>query len=263
MIVVEKVVENNKQKVIDSLRSNVIKHVFAFYDIQYEPEHTIMYAASENGNLKGYILIYTALDFPSVIIECEDSIAEKLIEYTPENHFIMHIPTNLLPLVKRKFPNAKHYVEDWMLVKKGEANFFKSEHARRLGSEDDASGLAILLSSREDRPRGTVKKYMSLISETPVYGVFIDSELVAYAGSFLQLPQVWMIGGVYTHLNHRNMGYATLATSAVTEEALKNAEAVALFVRSDNYSAIRAYEKIGYRKIGEKLWVDVETGLKP
>jgi RimJ/RimL family protein N-acetyltransferase len=263
MIVVEKVVENNKQRVIDSLRSDVIKHVFAFFDIQYEPEYTIMYAASENGNLKGYIIIYTALDFPSVVIECENDIAEKLIEYAPENHFIMHVPTNLLPLVRRKFPNVKDYVEDWMLVKKGQANFFKSEHVRGLGSEDDAARLAVLLSSREDRPKGTVKKYMSLISKTPIYGVFINSELVAYAGSFLQLPQVWMIGGVYTHPSRRNKGYATLATSAVTEEALKNAEAAALFVRSDNYSAIRVYEKIGYRKIGEKLWVDVETGLKP
>jgi predicted GNAT family acetyltransferase len=72
-----------------------------------------------------------------------------------------------------------------------------------------------------------------------------------------------MIGGVYTHPEHRNKGYSTLATSAVTEEALENAEAAALFVRSDNYPAIRAYEKIGYKKIGEKLWVDVGTGLMP
>ncbi len=54
-----------------------------------------------------------------------------------------------------------------------------------------------------------------------------------------------------------------MATSAVTEEALRCAETAALFVRSDNHPAIKVYEKIGYRKIGEKLWVDVETGLKP
>ncbi len=71
----------------------------------------------------------------------------------------------------------------------------------------------------------------------------MDEELVSYAGSLLQLPQVWTIGGVYTHLDHKNEGYATLTTSAVTEEALKNAEAAALFVRPDNRPAIRAYEK--------------------
>ena len=44
-----------------------------------------------------------------------------------------------------------------------------------------------------------------------------------------------MIGGVYTQPTRRNKGYATLATSAITEEALGSAEAAALFVRSDNY----------------------------
>lgn len=260
---IEKVGESKKQKVVDYLKSDVIKHVFAFYDIQYEPEHTTMYAAFENNNLKGYILIYTATEFPSVILECEASTAQTLIEYVPENRFIMHAPPNLLPIIKNKIPDSKHYTENWMLVKKGEANFFRSEIVCRLSSEEDASKLAMLLSSRKDRPTGTIKRYLDWINRMPLYGIFTNTELIAYAGSFIQLPQVWMIGGVYTHPNHRNKGYSTLATSAVTKAALKNAEAAALFVRSDNYPAIRVYEKIGYKKIGEKLWVDVGTGLRP
>jgi len=263
MFRIEKVKENNKQRVIDSLQLDVIRHVFAFYDIQHEPEHTTMYAVFENGSLEGYVLIYTALEFPSVVLECESNIAEKLIEYAPENRFVMHVPPNLLPIIHRKFPHAKCYVEDWMLVKKDETSLFKSKLLRRLHTEDDASKLAMLLSSRKSRITGTVKKYIELISKQPIYGVFVNGELVSYAGSFIQLPQVWMIGGVYTHPKHRNKGYATLATSAVTEEALKNAEVAALFVRSDNYSAIRVYEKIGCEKIGEKLWVDAGTGIKP
>ena len=261
MFRIEKIKENNKQRVIDSLKSDVIRHVFAFYDIQHEPDYTTMYAAFENGSLKGYVLIYTALEFPSVVLECDSDIAEKLIEYAPENRFIMHVPPNLLPIIKRKFPRAKCYVEDWMLVKRGDAIFFRSKLLRRLRTEDDASKLVMLLSRRNDRTMRTVKKYIEMISKQPIYGVFVNGELVSYAGSFIQLPQVWMIGGVYTHLKHRSKGYATLAMSAVTEEALKNAEAAALFVRSDNYSAIRVYEKIGYEKIGEKLWV--EAGTKP
>jgi len=263
MIVIEKVDESNKQSIIDSIKSNVIEHVFAFYDIQHEPEKTITYAAFENGSLKGYILIYTALDFLSVILECEVDMAEKLLDYSPENHFIMHAQPDLLPIIKRKFQEAKHYDEDWMLVNKGQACFFKSELASRLHTEDDASRLAALLSTRKERPRGIVTRYMSMISNMPTYGLYVNNQLVSYAGSFIQLPQVWMIGGVYTHPDHRSKGYATLATSAITEEALKNAEAAALFVRSDNYPAIRVYEKIGYKKIGKKLWVDVGTGQKP
>jgi RimJ/RimL family protein N-acetyltransferase len=260
---IEKVNENNKQIVIDALRSDVIKHVFAFYDIQHEPEQTTMHVAFEDGKIKGYILIYTALDFPSIILECDKDSAEKLLKYAPEKHFIMHTTPNLLSSVVQKFPDAKHYVENWMLVNKGHANFFRSANVRRLRTEDDAARLSALLSTREERPRAAASRYMNMISNMPTYGVYANRQLISYAGSFIQLPQVWMIGGVYTHPDHRSRGYATLATSAVTEEALKNAEAAALFVRSDNYPAVKAYEKIGYKSIGEKLWVDVGTGLKP
>jgi RimJ/RimL family protein N-acetyltransferase len=263
MFTIEKVNASNKQRVIDFLRLDVIRHVFAFYDIQYEPEHTTMYAAFENEKLKGYILVYTAMEFPSVVLECDSDLAAKLVGYAPENRYIMHISPNLLPIVKDRLPDAKHYVEDWMIVKKCGGSFFKSELVRKLRTKDDASKLVRLRSTEEDAPRRTMDKQLNWISRMPVYGVFIGDELVSFAGSFIQLPQVWMIGGVYTHPNHRNRGYATLATSAVTEEALKHAETAALFVRSDNYPAIKVYEKIGYEKLGEKLWIDVGTGMKP
>jgi len=258
MFTIEKVNASNKQRVIDFLRLDVI-----FYDIQYEPEHTTMYAAFENEKLKGYILVYTAMEFPSVVLECDSDLAAKLVGYAPENRYIMHISPNLLPIVKDRLPDAKHYVEDWMIVKKGGRSFFKSELVRKLRTKDDASKLVRLRSTEEDAPRRTIDKQLNWISRMPVYGVFIGDELVSFAGSFIQLPQVWMIGGVYTHPNHRNRGYATLATSAVTEEALKHAGTAALFVRSDNYPAIKVYEKIGYKKLGEKLWIDVGTGMKP
>jgi ribosomal protein S18 acetylase RimI-like enzyme len=263
MLIVEKIDESNRKRFIDAIRTDVVRHVFAFYDLQHDPSHTTVHAAFEDNKLKGYILVYTALEFLSVILECESDTVQKLLKHAPEDRFIMHAPPDLLPAIERKFSHAKHYVENWMLVKKGEARFFKSESARRLYTQDDASGLAVLLSTREDRPKTTAEKCMNLISNMPTYGVSLNDELVSYAGSFIWLPQVWMIGGVYTHPDHRNKGYATLATSAVTEEALKHAEAAALFVRSDNHPAVRTYEKIGYKKIGEKLWTDVGTGLKP
>lgn len=263
MFKAEIVNENNKQRFIDVLRSDVVGHVFAYYDVQFEPEHTTVYAAFEDESLRGYILIYTALEFPSVVLEGESSVAERLIGYAPEGRFIMHAPRDLLPIVKGRFSDAKHYAESWMIVRRGDASFFRSELVRRLCSEVDTLDLFGLLSSREDRRAGSVEKYVELIGRQPIFGVFVDGELVSYAGSFIQLPQVWMIGGVYTRPDLRGRGYGTLATSAVTEEALRNSEVAALFVRSDNYSAVKVYEKIGYKKIGEKLWIDMGTGMKP
>ena len=263
MVKIEEINEGNKLLILSSLRSDIIRHVFAVYDIQNDPQHTTTYAAFENGELEGYILIYTAADVPSVVLECEDKVAERLLEHAPPSNFIVHAPPNLLPAIKKRFPDAKHYLEDWMLIGKSEARFFASKLVKRLRTEEDALKLADLLLSRKDRPPNTLTKYAEWIIKMPIYGVFKEGQLVSYAGSFIQLPQVWLIGGVYTDPEHRNKGYATIATSAITEEALKTAKAAALFARSDNHPAIRAYGKIGYRKIGEKVWVDVGTGLKP
>jgi RimJ/RimL family protein N-acetyltransferase len=260
---IEHVDEHHKKHVISSLKSDIIRHVFAFYDIQHDPKHTTMLAAFESGKLKGYLLTYTALEPTSVIMECENETAEILIEHAPADKFVMHAPPDLLPTIKERFPTAKHYLENWMLVKKGQANVFKSESTRRLRSEEDSEKLFRLLETRKERNPSSMKRYFDWMTRMPLYDLFVNGELVSYAGSFLQLPQLWMLGGVYTRPDHRGKGYATQVTSAVTEEALGNAEAAALFVRSDNYAAIKAYEKIGFRKIGEKLWVDVGTGLKP
>ena len=259
---IERTDEGNTQWVVEQLKSDVIRHLFAFYDIQYDPENTTMYAAVEAGMLRGYILIYQTLEYPSVILESDAEIAKKLIEHAPADHFIMHAPKDLLSQIEAKFPKAKHYVENWMLLKKGEAKSFRSENVRRLDPAD-GSKLAALLSSRKNHAGGTEQRCSDLIGRMPMYGVFIGDRLVSYAGSFIQMPQVWMIGGVYTHPRHRNRGYATLATSAVTDEGLGKSDAAALFARSDNHSAIKAYEKIGYRKIGEKLWVDAGIGIRP
>jgi RimJ/RimL family protein N-acetyltransferase len=263
MFNVEKIDEGNKQRFVECVKSDVIKHVFAFYDVQYDPEHTTTYAAFQKNRVMGYILTYTAADVPSVILESEEDAAETLIVHAPENHFIMHTAPNLLPVIKRRFPSAKDYIENWMIVRKPEGYFHSSRLVRRLHTEEDAAMLAKLLLERRDRPERMMKKYIEWVTTLPIYGVFKKGMLVSYAGSFIQLPQVWMIGGVYTDPEHRNKGYALLGTSAITKKALRHAEAAALFVRSDNYPAVRVYEKIGYRKIGEKLWIDVGTGLRP
>jgi RimJ/RimL family protein N-acetyltransferase len=261
MYKVEEIRKDNKKKVVEFLKKDVTRHVFAVYDIQYEPTYTKMYGAFEHESLKGYILTYTATEFPSVILEGENDAARILIGYMPKNNFILHAPQHLLPIIEEKFSDARCYVEIWMLVRTNQATIFKSSQVRRLSGLEDASKLMTLLSTREDRPRRNLDKYVEWTRRMPMYGVFINEELVSYAGSFIQLPQVWIIGGVYTHPSHRNKGYATFATSAITEEALKNADAASLFVRADNCPAIRVYEKLATGKLAKNL-VEVGTGLK-
>ncbi|MBC7129917.1 GNAT family N-acetyltransferase [Candidatus Bathyarchaeota archaeon] len=255
--------DGNRWQAVKLLIADAVRNVFAIYDLKNEFENTEMHIAFKDEALKGYILIYRGMRVPSVILEGEENAAEALLKYAPKDRFIMHLPKRLLPIAQRKFQNAKFYVEDWMLVKKEQARFFKASNVRRLSSLKDAEKLAKLFSTVEKEARKAFEDYVKLISKAPVYGVFIKDMLVSCAGSRIQLPEVWLIGGVYTHPEYRNRGYATLATSAITEEALSKADSAALLVRSDNHPAIRVYEKIGYRKVFEKIWMDVGTGLMP
>jgi ribosomal protein S18 acetylase RimI-like enzyme len=81
-------------------------------------------------------------------------------------------------------------------------------------------------------------------------GVFVEGRLVAVAGTHVVSHHegVAVVGNVFTHRQYRGMGHATAATSAVTRALLEFCEDVVLTVDPNNAPAVRAYEKLGYRK---------------
>jgi len=88
--------------------------------------------------------------------------------------------------------------------------------------------------------------------ENGVYrGVVVDGRLVAVAGTHVVSKQerVAVVGNVFTHPAYRGRGYATAATSAVTEALFSSCDTVVLTVDPSNNPAVRAYEKLGYREV--------------
>ena len=55
----------------------------------------------------------------------------------------------------------------------------------------------------------------------------------------------------------------TEITSALTEAGLAGAPTVSLTVRRDNTPAVRVYEKLGYSKREDRIWVDHEANSAP
>lgn len=86
-------------------------------------------------------------------------------------------------------------------------------------------------------------------------GVFVGGELVSVACAYLRLPEVWIIGDVYTHPAHRGRGYAKAATTAVTRDAIASGATAMLHVAEDNEPAIRAYRALGYRTAARRPWI--------
>jgi RimJ/RimL family protein N-acetyltransferase len=82
-------------------------------------------------------------------------------------------------------------------------------------------------------------------------GIVTEGRLVAVAGTHVVSRQerVAVVGNVFTHPGFRGRGFATAATSAVTQALLKDCDHVVLTVDPNNAPAVAAYAKLGYREV--------------
>ncbi len=94
-----------------------------------------------------------------------------------------------------------------------------------------------------------------IISKWRYYGLFINRLLVSIACRYIALPDVWIIGDVFTHPNFRGKGYAKIVTSAITRDAVMSGAKALLHVREDNVPAIKVYRRLGYKVIRRRLWI--------
>jgi len=78
-------------------------------------------------------------------------------------------------------------------------------------------------------------------------GVKINGKVVS-VGSMRLTEWGGLIGTVATHKDHRNKGYATSIVSELVKQMLAKAPWVIIYVLADNLPAIRAYEKVGFKR---------------
>jgi predicted GNAT family acetyltransferase len=81
------------------------------------------------------------------------------------------------------------------------------------------------------------------------YGAFVNGELAAIGTTYLKLPEVWVIGDVFTLPRFRGLGLAKSVVHALTRDALASGAIPMLHVLEDNLPAIKAYRRVGYRAV--------------
>ncbi|MBX5327121.1 MAG: GNAT family N-acetyltransferase [Candidatus Bathyarchaeia archaeon] len=89
----------------------------------------------------------------------------------------------------------------------------------------------------------------------PYYCVKQDGKIVSAAGVHVVTPQIAQLGNIVTDEAYRNRGYATACTSVLATDLASKGRIISLFVRTDNYSAMRVYEKLGFRKVREVVFL--------
>ncbi len=253
----------------DELRAYLLKNpfgnAFALHDLSQDPDRTELWTARVAGQVRAHLLVHEAREVGVrwVHLFGRPDAAEELLAHLPDRKAVVITEPALVPHVTSRFGTSGIYPESVMAVEKGSARPVASTLPVRLTGKYADEYSKLVGSPTIPITEEVVGRNRQHLDDEVVYGVFEDGALVSVAGTLVRIPEVWIVGGVRTLPNYRRKGYAAQVTSAVMKEALDAAGLVGLYVRQDNAGAIRIYERLGFRKVREGVWVDLGTGLAP
>ncbi|MFL5704574.1 MAG: GNAT family N-acetyltransferase [Ktedonobacteraceae bacterium] len=83
------------------------------------------------------------------------------------------------------------------------------------------------------------------------YGLRRNKQLASVAGIHVYSPRykVAVLGNVTTHPDYRGQGLATAVCAKLCQALLRTVDYVGLNVKTDNLSAIKCYERLGFAPI--------------
>ncbi len=255
---VEEVTASSKD-FMDYLAIDKVGNAFALYDLKEEADRVQCWAARESGSYRGYLLLWYRKRYPNAILRGTGDAAGSLLSKAPMDGITFLAEPHLARCLRESREVRAGLLMDMMWVDRKTARPVRGKRARRLTAADGPSVATLF----EEADLGAYRDWAAWIDQGIAYGAFEGRRLVAVGGTHVQSEDICLVGGVYTAKNYRRRGYAAEVNSAIMQEALWRVPQVSLMVVSANRPAVRLYEKLGYRKVGEWAWMDVGTGRLP
>ncbi len=233
-----------------------IRFTYLFYDIMYYPEVTEAYLSIVGNDITGFVLIYEGLSCPAVHII--GNIDEPL-DYIPRDR-CLRIYAETRPEITRQLiselmarNDVKVHQSLTMVCHRDSFKPFSlgGNYVVRRLLIDDLEELAKIKEMQGSKVSRVELIARLLSPHWHYYGVFMNGKLLSIATAYLKLPEVWVVGDVFTIPEHRNRGLAKAVTSAVTNDAMQSGAMAMLHVYEENLPAIKAYRRLGYVAVQE------------
>ncbi|MDG6996886.1 MAG: GNAT family N-acetyltransferase [Nitrososphaerota archaeon] len=252
--------QSDNASVISYLKKDVIRNALNVWYLQRGEKGFELHVCRVGDEVKAHLSIYATPEATYIDLGGDSNAAKSLLPLVPEKAVLMTTNT-LRDQVTSELKFDKIYSNDIMVVKRGEEKLKSPNLATRLSRKHDVDYSAFGASFNV--PVVPIEWIRERLENDIVYGAFANSTLASVASLVAWLPEVAVIMGVETKPEFRGRGLGSIAVSATVREALKLSQCCNLFVRSDNEQAIGLYRALGFKKIGEELWIDIGTGLVP
>jgi len=264
--------EEHGEAVLDLARRDVVLNAFMICDWRElrETGACDFYVATKgpDGPVEAACVVFHDREFDSIVFcGSREGIKAILAELRPRKAVLPRVKPEELGAVIEALGSGMGPIYDALLMT-CDRNSFRPlirHHVVKLGPEH-AELYRALMAGREDRPmKLSLEEARERLSDAsrPVFAILHEGRIASVAMLYLSMPEVSLVGGVYTVPELRNKGFATSATAAATREALRRSELAALIVKADNRPAIRAYERAGYRVHRQLKWVCVGLDYPP
>ncbi len=241
-------------------------HCYAVYYLMREPDRTKIVLMASGDNIESYALVwyggrFTIMDIYEVHIWNPTREVVLGINIPPDRRVDVQLYDNVpsdVELVTSRFRSlgfSRFHVEE----------FHDMVCTRESFSPSPLERLAVRLEEKHaplyrdlELERGieiSVEETREILKTYIHYGVIVDNVLASIAASYVTLPWIHVIGGVFTRKKYRGRGYAKAVTSALTREAVSSGAVAGLHVEVDNEPAIKAYKSLGYQITKTRTWV--------
>ena len=228
------------------VNQDIPHHYFFAFDWKYNRNETKILLALERNRIDGMMLVYRQ----SVVhlrgsCETVKAFLERLdLEKVELQALEEHKPY----ILERYKPTITHEMM-LMVLRKGEENLHLKHPIVKLDATE-AEQITAIMKKAEPEFWGTVtsQNVIDAVNRGVSWlGIKVNGELVSIGNARLT---EWggLIGVVATHEAHRNKGYATSIVSVLVSQILEKLPIAMIYVLSDNPSAIRVYEKVGFKR---------------
>lgn len=216
----------------------------------------------DDENINSVMLRVNLREYPVFWITGNLNGSQLLLDELNEDKFVLLCENNIEQGIRQKFDQVKIYREHVMHLNLESFNDYGYKNVKKL-TVKDAGELATSLNNGNPPDRKQIQDAEEQVESFDSYGLFNGERMISRGRFDIKSEYGWAIGKVYTEDECRGRGYATSLLSSMIQNAAQYSEDFALFVRSDNDPAIRCYEKLGFEKCYNRLFIDLNTGQKP